>query len=231
MNRMCVVAAGFVAAIVLPVFPATGQTVSATYAGYRGDTKIWTDVVTIEGTKKIEDAVSGISGTPDREAVRFPGNATGELYTETVNGLPGHRVVVKDGFVYVYEGQGMSGMVMLEDPPLVFDPRYPSHYGVVLGKYTESGGGPQKIPVVIPEKGDYCRIEITRTAPVSFPMGNTSVTAKSYAFKIGYRETATVWTIGDAVAAVYLPSGDEYMVDTQYPMLHEKIRMIVKRAL
>jgi len=120
---------------------------------------------------------------------------------------------------------------MLEDPPLVFDPGYPSHYGVVLGKYRESAGGSQKIPVVIPGKGDYCKVEVTRTGPVSIPMGKTSVTAKSYSFKIGYRETATVWTIGDAVAAVYLPSGDEYMVDAKYAMLHEKIRMIVKQAL
>ena len=185
----------------------------------------------MDGKNKIEDIVDGLSGAPDREAVRFPDARTGELYTETVNGLPGHRVVVKDGFVYIYEGQGMSGMVMLEEPPLVFDPGYPSHYGVVLSRYRDAPGGSQKIPVVIPQKGDYCRVDVTRKSPVSIPMGETALSAKTYEFRVAYKETVTVWTVDGAVAAIHVPSRDEYMVDAKYPMLREKIQMIVRRSL
>jgi hypothetical protein len=231
MKNVHLLGTGFTLAIVLSVAPAAAQTVRATFAGYKGDVKIWTDVVTMEGKTKIEDVVEGEAKMPNREAVRYRDAESGELYAETVNGLPGYRVVVKDGYVYVYEGQGMAGMVMLEDPPVVFDPDYPSHYGVVLGMYREAAGGSQKIPVVIPAKGDYCKVEITRKAPASIPMGETSLSANTYEFRIGFKQTATVWTIGDAVAAVYLPSKDEDMVDTKYAMLHEKIRMIVKRAL
>jgi len=231
MNRMSCLTAGLAMTLALPVFPLAAQTLTATYSGYRGDAKIWTDVVTTEGTTKIVDALEGLSGEADREAVRYPGAEDGELYNETVNGLPGYRVVVKDGFVYVYEGQGMAGMVMLEDPPLVFDPSYPSHYGVLLAAFGDASRGSRKIPVVIPQKGDYCTVGITRKDAVPVPMGESSVSAREYEFRIGLTHTATVWTIDDAVAAVYLPAREELMVDAKYPMLQDKIRMIVKRAL
>ena len=206
------------------------QTLSATFYGYRGDTRIWTDEKTKE-KGKIEDKIEGIGNNPDREATTLPGTTAGEIFTETANGLLAHNVVVKGEFVNIYYGQGMTGMVMVEDPPLVFDPTIPSHYGMLLERYSVSRGGTQKIPVIIPEKGDYCKIEISGKPPATIPVGETKKEAKVYQFRMEYNQHVTVWTLDDAVAAIYVPSKDEYIVNAKYPMLHQKIQMLVKRSM
>jgi hypothetical protein len=209
---------------------AAPQTVSATFYGYKGDTQIWKDEITKEnGT--IKDNISGTGTHPDREAVTLPGATTGEIFAETIGGIRSHSVVVKGEFINIYEGQGMTGMVVVEDPPLVFDPTYPSHYAMLLERYSASRGGVQKIPVIIPEKGDYCKIEITPQPAAVIPMGEGQMDSKVYQFRVAYNQYVTVWTLDNAVAAVYVPSGDEYMVDARYPMLHQKIQMLVKRSM
>ena len=209
---------------------AGAQTLSSTFYGYRGDTRIWTDEITI-GKGKIEDNIEGAGTNPDREATTLPGTTTGEIFTEKAKGLKCHSVVVKGEYVNIYDGEGMTGMVLVEDPPLVFDPTIPSHYGMLLERYSAARGGVQKIPVIIPEKGDYCKIEISPRPAVSIPLGETQKESKVYQFRLEFNQYVTVWTLGDAVAAVHFPSKDETMVDAKYPMLHEKIQMLIKRSM
>ena len=206
------------------------QDVAATFYGYRGDTQVWKDEVRNEkGT--IEDRIEGIGNHPDREAVTRPGTLTGEIFTEKEKGFPAHHVVVKGEFINIYEGQGMTGMIGLDAPPLVFDPSLPSHYGMLLGRYDRGKGGAQKITVVMPEKGDYWKIEISPRPAVSIPFGEKQKESKVYQFRVDFNQFATVWLLDDAVAAVYVPWKDEYMVDAQYPMLQQKIQMLVKRSI
>ncbi|HLF13905.1 MAG TPA: hypothetical protein VI932_03325 [Bacteroidota bacterium] len=206
------------------------QVVRATFYGYRGDTRIWTDEITTE-KGKIEDIIDGTADNPDREATTLPGTTTGEIFTETLKGILAHNVAVKGEYVNIYDGEGMTGMVMVEDPPLVFDPTFPSHYGMLLEKYSASRGGTQKFSVIIPEKGDYCRVEISPRPPASIPVGETRKESKVYQFRVEYNQYVTVWTLDNAVAAVYVPWKNEYMVDAKYPMLHQKIQMLVKRSM
>lgn len=212
-------------------FAGQAQEVRGTYAGYRGDSPVWTDNYRMEGTEAIEDRIVSADGETEREVTSRPGRAKEEIFTETVNGVLGYNVKVNDEFVYVYKGQGMTGMVMIEERPLVFDHTVPTHYGVLLGKYDGARGGTQKFAVIVPSKGDYCRVEITRKAPVTIPMGEAEMRAEVYQFRVEYKVYVTVWTLEGAPAAVYIPSTDEYMVDTRYPMLREKIQMLIKRAM
>ncbi len=192
--------------------------------------RIWTDEIAIE-KGKIEDNIDGTGANPDREATTYPGTTTGEIFSETAKGLKCHRVVVKGEYINIYDGEGMTGMVLVEDPPLVFDPTIPSHYGMLLERYSAARGGVQKISVIIPEKGDYCKIEISPRPAVSIPLGETQKESKVYQFRLEYNQYVTVWTLDNAVAAVYVPARDESMVDATYPMLHQKIQMLIKRSL
>jgi hypothetical protein len=209
---------------------AAPQEVTATFYGYRGDTQIWKDEVSTEkGT--IRDDIEGIGNNPDREAVTLPGTVTGEIFTEKAKGLTAHSVVVKGDFVNVYDGQGMTGMIAIETPPLVFDPTLPSHYGMLLERYDDAKGGTQKVAVVLPEKGDYWKIEIAPRPAASIPFGETQKESKVYQFRVDFNLYVTIWTLDDEVAAVYVPWKDEYMVDAKYPMLQQKIQMLVKRSI
>lgn len=226
----------FCTVIILAVLAATTaagapQKSGGTYAGYTGDKPAWTDNFRIEGTELVEDIIISADGKTDREVRLYPGRAKEEIFSESVNGVLGYNVKVNDEFVYVYRGQGMTGMVMIEERPLVFDHTVPTHYGVLLKKYDATRGGTQKFPVIIPSKGDYCRIEITKKPSVDIPMGEGGMRAGVYEFRVEYKLYVTVWTLDDAVAAVYIPSKDEYMVDAKYAMLHQKIQMLVKRAM
>lgn len=219
------------AVLVLWIAPyAVPQETTVTFYGYRGDTQIWTDKVSLE-TGKISDEIDGIGNNPDREATTLPGTVTGEIFTERAKGVLAHNVIVKGEFVNVYDGQGMTGMVALDAPPLVFDPTLPSHYGMLLGRYDRAKGGAQKIAVLIPEKDDYWKIEIAPRPPATIPVGETQMESKVYQFRIDFNQYVTVWTLDDEVAAVYVPWKDEYMVDAKYPMLQQKIQMLVKRSI
>ncbi len=225
---------GFTSVVAVFAFAAALQCVAqetvSTFHGYKGDTRTWTDrIVAEKGT--IRDEIKGAAGRADREVTTLPGRVDGEIFAETMNGLPSHRVVVKGEYVNIYEGPGMTGMVMVEAPPLVFDATVPSHYGMLMERYNASRGGTQKIPVIVPEKGDYCNIEISPRPATSIPVGEAQLPAKVYQFRIEFNQYATVWLLGDAVAAVHVGSTDEYMVDAKYPMLHEKIQMIVRRSM
>ncbi len=209
---------------------ARAQMTKSTFHGFKGDTLAWTDEIMIE-EGSFDDNIEGVGTLPDREATTRPGVTTGEIFNESANGLPAHRVVVKGEYVTIYDGQGMTGMVMLEGSPLVFDPTIPSHYGILLGRYDERRGGAQKIQVIIPEMGDYRNIEITPRPAVRIQVGQASKEAKVYQFRLDAHQYAMVWTLDDAVAAVHLPSKDETMVDTKYPMLHQEIKAFVKRPM
>jgi hypothetical protein len=206
------------------------QTVTSTFHGYRGDAQIWTDRITVE-QGKVTDEIDGAGDNPDREAMTLPGTVTGEIFSETAGGLPAHSVVVKGEFVNIYQGQGMEGMVMVEAPPLVFDPTIPSHYGILMQRYDASRGGTQKIPVIVPEKGDYTKIEIAPRPPASIPLGETKKESAVYQLRVDYNQYVTLWMLDGAVAAVHVPAKDETMVDAKYPMLHQKIQMLVKRSM
>lgn len=225
---------GIVSLATVFAFTAALQTVAqetvSQFHGYKGDTRIWTDRITSE-KGAIRDEIKGVSGRPDREVTTLPGEKDGEIFAETVNGLPSHRVVVKGEYVNIYEGPGMTGMVMVEAPPLVFDATVPSHYGILMERYSSARGGTQRIPVIVPEKGDYCKIEVTPKPATSIAVGEAQVPAKVYQLRVEYNQYATVWMLGDAVAAVHVGSTDEYIVDAKYPMLHQKIQMIVKRSM
>lgn len=209
---------------------AVPQDATATFYGYRGDKQIWKDEISTEkGT--IRDAIEGIGGNPDREAVTRPGTVTGELFTEEAKGLLAHHVEVKGDFIYIYDGQGMTGMVALDEPPLVFDPSLPSHYGMLLERYDARKGGTQKVTVVVPEKEDYWKIEIAPRPPASIPIGEAQKEAKVYQYRVDFNQYVTIWTLDGEVAAVHVPWKDEYMVDAKYPMLREKIQMLVKRSI
>jgi hypothetical protein len=209
---------------------ASPQEAAATFYGYRGDTQIWKDEIAKENGKVLDNIV-GMGKNPDREAVTLPGTTTGEIFSEKAKGLRAHSVVVKGDFVNVYDGEGMTGMIALDAPPLAFDPTLPSHYGMLLERYDASKGGTQKIAVVIPEKADYWKIEIAPRPPATIPVGEAQKESKVYQFRVDFNQYVTVWTLDGAVAAVYLPWNDEYMVDAQYPMLQQKIQMIVKRSI
>lgn len=209
---------------------AGAQTATVTFYGYKGDTQAWKDEITRENGKVL-DKIEGIGNIPDREAVTLTGATTGELFSEKQNGVRHHSVVVKGGFVNVYDGQGMTGMVAVEDPPHVFDPDLPSHYGILLGRYDPAKGGTQRISVVVPEKGDYWKVEIAPRPAATIPLGETQKEAKVYQVRVDFNQYVTLWTLDGEVAAVHVQSRDEYMVDAAYPMLQQKIQMLVKRSI
>lgn len=223
------------AVVLLGAYLVTGmaapQKVEGIFAGFIGDDPVWTDHYRMDGTKEIQDRIVSADGKSERTVMLYPGRVKEEIYTESTDGALGYNVRVNDEFVYVYSGQGMTGMIALEQRPLVFDYTVPTHYGVLLNSYSDARGGTQKITVVIPSKGDYQPIAITRKPSVDIPMGEGSVRAGVYELRIEYKVYVTVWALDAAVAAVYIPAQDEYMVDAKYPMLHEKIQMLVKRAM
>jgi hypothetical protein len=221
----------FVAALLLGLAAtAAGQDAPTVFLGYKGDTQIWKDEIRLE-QGRIIDEVDGLGGNPDREAVTNTGNPTGELFAEKANGLPAHSVVVKGEFVCVYDGQGMTGMLGLEAQPLVFDVSLPSHYRMLLGRYDARKGGTQQVSVIVPEKDDYWKLEIAPRPAASIALGTTQLESKVYQFKVDFNKYATIWMLDGTVAAVYLPWNDEYMVDARYPMLQQKIQMLVKRSI
>jgi hypothetical protein len=102
---------------------------------------------------------------------------------------------------------------------------------MLMERYDVSKGGTQKVTVVVPEKDDYCKIEIAARPAASIPFGETQKESKVYQFRVDFNQYVTIWMLDGAVAAVYVPWKDEYMVDAQYPMLQQKIQMLVKRSI